>query len=186
MSENNNNFLIAMALSFIVLMGWMYFIGQPQMKAESARQAQLAHQQAKVAAQPVAPHAAGAAANLGRADALKLGGARVAIDTPTVDGSLLLKGAVFDDLRLKNYHVTLDKKSSEIVLPQPKGTSFPYYAMFGWVSLPGAPVKLPDEFDAVETCAGHEARAPARRSCYLGQRPRPSLHAHGCRSTTST
>ena len=58
MNENNNNFLIAMALSFIVLMGWMYFIGQPQMKAETARQQQLAHQQAaKAAAQPVAPHA---------------------------------------------------------------------------------------------------------------------------------
>src|SRR5580698_1664527 len=122
MKENNNNFLIAMALSFIVLMGWMYFIGQPQMKAETARQAQIAHQQAaKATAQPLAPHVSGAAANLGRADALKLGGARVPIDTPTVDGSLLLKGAVFDDLRLKNYHVTHDTKSPEIVLLQPKG-----------------------------------------------------------------
>src|SRR5580704_11761576 len=121
MSENNNNFLIAMALSFIVLMGWMYFIGQPQMKAETARQAQLAHQQAaKAAAQPAAPHASGALANLNREQALKAGGVRVPIDTPTVDGSLLLKGAVFDDLRLKNYHEKLDKKSPEIVLLTPK------------------------------------------------------------------
>jgi YidC/Oxa1 family membrane protein insertase len=146
MSENNNNFLIAMALSFIVLMGWMYFIGQPQMKAESARQAILAHQEkAKAAPQLAASRAAGAPANLGRIDALKLGGARVPIDTPTVDGSLLLKGAVFDDIRLKNYHETLNKKSPEIVLLAPKGTSFPYYAMFGWVSVPGAPIKLPDD-----------------------------------------
>ncbi len=146
MSENNNNFLIAMALSFIVLMGWMYFIGQPQMKAETARQATLAHQEkAKAAPQLAASRAAGAPANLGRIDALKLGGARVPIDTPTVDGSLLLKGAVFDDIRLKNYHETLNKKSPEIVLLAPKGTSFPYYAMFGWVSVPGAPIKLPDD-----------------------------------------
>ena len=146
MSENNNNFLIAMALSFIVLMGWMYFIGQPQMKAETARQAILAHQEkAKAAPQLAASRAAGAPANLGRIDALKLGGARVPIDTPTVDGSLLLKGAVFDDIRLKNYHETLNKKSPEIVLLAPKGTSFPYYAMFGWVSVPGAPIKLPDD-----------------------------------------
>ena len=86
MSENNNNFLIAMALSFIVLMGWMYFIGQPQMKAETARQAILAHQEkAKAAPQLAASRAAGAPANLGRIDALKLGGARVPIDTPTVN-----------------------------------------------------------------------------------------------------
>ena len=45
-----------------------------------------------------------------REKALELGGARVAIDTPTVDGSFLLTGARFDDLHLKNYHETVGSK----------------------------------------------------------------------------
>ena len=59
------------------------------------------------------------AGSLSRAEALKSGGARVAIDTPSVDGSLLLKGARFDDLQLKNYRETIDPKSPEIVLFSP-------------------------------------------------------------------
>jgi YidC/Oxa1 family membrane protein insertase len=65
--------------------------------------------------------------------ALKVGGARVDIDTPMVDGSILLKGARLDHLRLKKYHDTVDPKSPEIVLLAPKSTDYPYYAEFGWV-----------------------------------------------------
>jgi len=55
------------------------------------------------------------------------------IDTPMVDGSILLKGARLDDLRLKKYRDTVDPNSPEIVLLAPKGTDYPYYASFGWV-----------------------------------------------------
>ncbi len=69
---------------------------------------------------------------------MKESGARVAIDTPTVDGSLRLKGARFDDLRLKKYRETVDPKSPEIVLLAPQSTDYPYYAVFGWVAPPGS------------------------------------------------
>ena len=85
---------------------------------------------------------AAAGSHLTRDMALKAGGVRVAIDTPMVDGSILLKGAKFDDLRLKQYRETTDKKSPEIVLLAPKSTDYPYYAAFGWI---GQGVKVPDD-----------------------------------------
>ena len=81
---------------------------------------------------------------MSRDAALKAGGKRVAIDAPMVDGSILLKGARFDDLRLKKYRETIDPKSPEIVLLAPKSTDFPYSATFGWVGQSGA-AGMPDD-----------------------------------------
>lgn len=140
---NNKNFLIALALSLVVFAGWQYFVATPQMKAEQARQAALTKQQ-KPGAAPSAPGIAknAPATALAREAALKAGGARVAIDAPMVDGSIQLKGAQIDDLRLKNYHETIDPRSSEIVLLAPKGTASPYYAKFGWAA---QGVRAPDD-----------------------------------------
>jgi YidC/Oxa1 family membrane protein insertase len=114
------------------------------MKAEQARNAVLA-KQAQPAAPAGIPTTNGQPAHLPRDMALKLTGARIKIDTPSVDGSLLLKGARFDDLRLKNYHETADKKSPEIVLLAPKGTNYPYFVDFGWTNAQGVNQKLPDD-----------------------------------------
>jgi YidC/Oxa1 family membrane protein insertase len=135
--NGNKNVLFAIALSAAVLFIWQYFVATPSMKAEQARQAQLSHQEkAKPATTASAPGLPGVAAgdgHLSREAALKVGGARVTIDTPMVDGSILLKGARLDDLRLKKYRETVDPKSPEIVLLAPKSTDYPYYAEFGWI-----------------------------------------------------
>ncbi len=102
-----------------MLFGWEYFVAMPQLEKERARQALIHHEHpgAKPEAAPNAPAAVPAvASSVARADALKAGGARVAVDTPSLDGSLLLKGARFDDLRLKKYRETVNPKSPEIVL----------------------------------------------------------------------
>jgi YidC/Oxa1 family membrane protein insertase len=69
---------------------------------------------------------------LSRTEALQRSGARVAIQTPTVEGSLRLTGARFDDLKLKTYHQTVDPKSPEVHLLSPSGTDYPYFVEFGW------------------------------------------------------
>jgi YidC/Oxa1 family membrane protein insertase len=145
--DNNKNFLLAMVLSLVVLGGWEFFVAKPQqLQANHAAQVLLAQQEKKEAlAKMSAPHANVAAAHLDRAAALKLGGPRVPIDTPDLDGSLLLKGARFDDLRLKQYRETLDPKSPEIVLLAPSATSFPYFALFGWQPMPGSNVAVPGD-----------------------------------------
>jgi YidC/Oxa1 family membrane protein insertase len=137
--NNNKNVLLAIALAAAVLFLWQFFVAIPAQKAEQARQAALTHQekaQGKTATSTAAPSLPGIATStphVSREAALKAGGARIAIDTPMVDGSILLKGARMDDLRLKKYRDTVDPKSPEIVLLAPKGTDYPYYATFGWV-----------------------------------------------------
>ncbi|HKB96598.1 MAG TPA: membrane protein insertase YidC [Rhizomicrobium sp.] len=141
--NNNKNVLMAIALAAAVLFLWQYFVATPSMKAEQARQAALTHQEkAKPSGTPAAPALPGIAAGgsrMGREAALKVGGPRVVIDTPMVDGSILLKGARLDDLRLKKYHDTVDPKSPEIVLLAPKSTDYPYYASFGWIGASNMP-----------------------------------------------
>ena len=68
---------------------------------------------------------------------------RVALDTPSLSGSINLIGARLDDLRLKNYHETVDDSSPTIVLLSPEQTGHDgYFAEFGYTgqdigSLPG-------------------------------------------------
>jgi YidC/Oxa1 family membrane protein insertase len=133
--NNNKNILLAMALCAATFFLWQYFIANPAMKAEQARQAHLTHQEkTKPGTAPVLPGVAAGDAHMTREAALKAGGKRVVIDTPMVDGSILLKGARIDDLRLKTYRETVDPKSPEIVLLAPRSTDYPYYADFGWVA----------------------------------------------------
>ena len=68
---------------------------------------------------------------------------RIKIETPSLHGSIALKGARFDDLTLAKYHETVDPKSPEVLLLSPPGTDNPYLAEFGWVAAEPGTVKLP-------------------------------------------
>src|SRR6185295_13899009 len=141
---NNRNFMLAIALSAAVLFGWQYFVAMPAMKADQAKQALLV-KEAKHPAAVTTPVPGGAPAQLPRDKALALAGPRIKIDTPSVDGTLTLKGARFDDLRLKHYHETADPRSGEIVLLAPKGTTYPYFVDFGWSNAEGIKTPLPND-----------------------------------------
>ena len=143
--DNNRNLILAIVLSAAVLFGWQYFVAAPQMKQEQARQAELAKEKgAEAKPGPLGVKPAAIATMLPRAQALK-SAPRIVIATPTVDGSLSLKGARFDDLQLRSYHLTVNPKSPEVVLLYPQGTQFPYYAVFGWIAAQGDHVKLPGD-----------------------------------------
>ncbi len=77
-----------------------------------------------------------------RAAALKLS-PRVRIETPSLQGSIDLKGGRIDDLALSKYHETVDPKSPPIVLLSPSGSPDPFYAEFGWSGTAGHKLKLP-------------------------------------------
>ena len=68
---------------------------------------------------------------------------RVRIETPSVSGSISLKGARIDDLSLIKYRETVDPRSPPIVLLAPSGSPAPFYSEFGWVRASGTTVKLP-------------------------------------------
>src|SRR3954454_9941459 len=165
---DNKNTLIAIVLSAIVLLGWQYFVGMPQME----KQRQQAQQQAQQTQTPSAtapapagtppvpgqatPQAPGQAASTGQAitsqvitrAAALAAGPRVAVETPRMKGSIALKGARIDDVSLTGYHETVDPNSPPIVFLSPFGTENPLYAEFGWVNGTGQNAKLPT-FDTV-------------------------------------
>lgn len=149
--SDNRNMLVAFALSAVFMLGWWLLVAEPQAKQQQLKAQAIAAQQAQQKKQqpealiPQAPGVTQAAPQqLSREEALKRGGARITVKTPTVDGSILLKGARFDDLKLKHYRETVDPKSPEIDLLAPSGSKFPYFAEFGW-SAAGNDVAVPGD-----------------------------------------
>jgi YidC/Oxa1 family membrane protein insertase len=169
--NDQKNMIIAIVLSAIVLLGWQFFIGMPQM--EKQRQQQQQQQQAQKqtptpgapgapapgapapgtpvpgapAGQSSVPQAPGTATPGGQVftrEAVLAASPRIAVETPLVKGSIALKGGRLDDLALTQYRETVRPTSPPIVLLSPSGTEHPFYAEFGWVRGAGVTAKLPD------------------------------------------
>src|ERR1700739_2124996 len=155
----NRNTNIAIILSGLVLTAGQYFYNSPQMERQRAQQQQAELTKpaqpapapaASPSAQPQAGNAPSAApaanANAPVADRDEAIGAspRVKVETPSVVGSIALKGARIDDLSLVKFRETVDPHSPPIVLYSPSGTAAPYYAEFGWVGAANTNVRLPD------------------------------------------
>ena len=141
MNEQRNLFL-AIVLMMAVLFGWQYLVYVPRMQEE---QAKLAEQ--KKTEMPLAPGVSAPQSAPGvvpRAEALAQSAARAPIETPTLDGSINLTGARFDDLRLRQYHETPDPMSPEIELLSPMGAEHPYVAEFGWIATQGETQAMPN------------------------------------------
>ena len=166
-SENNRNMIIAIVLSVVVLFGWQFFVAGPQLeqaqrRAEAETAAQLqptADQGLATPAGTAVPGAAPAAAASGDAtlpgtfatrDAALAASPRVAIDTPALSGSISLTGARIDDVRLKEYHETVDPNSPIITLLSPAGGPGGYYVEQGFATADGAQATPPDATWAVE------------------------------------
>src|SRR5262245_45471738 len=102
MNEQRNLFL-AIVLMMAVLFGWQYFVAGPQLQEQQAKLE--AHKKAEMPLAPGVGSPQAAPRVVSRTEALAQSPSRARIDTPTLDGSINLTGARFDDLRLKNYHV---------------------------------------------------------------------------------
>src|SRR5262245_15906549 len=76
-------------------------------------------------------------------EAALAGSPRIAIDSPTLRGSIALKAGRIDDLALVKYRETAEPNSPPIVLLAPSGSPHPFYAEFGWSPPSGTQVKLP-------------------------------------------
>ncbi len=152
-SEDTRNLFLAIALSVLVMAAWQYFYAGPlyqrqhqaqqQAQTEAAQQAQqsssatgAATKEAGLSA-PGGALAPGVAATESIPDALAAN-ARVAVDTPSVAGSINLRGGKLDDLVLKGYRETISKQSPLIRLLSPGGAPDSYWATTGYVSVGGA------------------------------------------------
>ncbi|WP_421854362.1 membrane protein insertase YidC [Oricola sp.] len=147
--ENNRNLFITIILSVIILAVWQYFYIGPRIEAE--RQAQLEVQAQQQAETPAAagngqtdlPSATAGASGASAPDAMADDGeaeaGRVTIETPTLIGSINLRGARFDELQLKNYRETNDKNSAIVTLLRPSSDADGYFGEFGYIGFEGAP-----------------------------------------------
>ena len=68
---------------------------------------------------------------------------RVRIDNGSLHGSMSLKGGRIDDVKLANYHETVDRNSPEITVLTPTRGVGAYFAEFGWVADQAKPVVVP-------------------------------------------
>src|SRR5262245_19971291 len=142
--NDQKNTLLAIVLSALVLIGWQFYFGLPQMEKQKQAQQQ---QQQQSQQQPGAPPAPGAPTQqapgtappapgqpsaipvqTGTREGALAASPRVRIDTPSVSGSIALKGARIDDLSLVKYRETVDPKSPAVVLLAPSGSPHPFYA----------------------------------------------------------
>lgn len=135
---DNKNLILAAVLSFLVIGLWEVFVVGPQREeVRIATEIQAARQIADPTADPTEATVPGsiaapiAAEALTREDALGSSD-RVAIDSPSLDGSINLIGGRLDDLNLKQYRVTIEADSPEVTLLSPANGPAPYYSVFGW------------------------------------------------------
>ncbi len=130
---DTKNLILAMVLSMAILFAWQMFFQPAPKKVDPATQQQQTTQPVDAAASQVLPR-----------DQIIASTPRVAIDTPNLVGSINLTGALLDDLKLKNYHETVDPKSPIITLLTPSGAADAYFAQQGFENAPGQNAALPD------------------------------------------
>jgi YidC/Oxa1 family membrane protein insertase len=158
----HKNTILAVVLSLLVVVGWQYFIGYPQMERQR-QQAELKQQEqsqtqpgatqpntAQPGVQPgtpggsvPVPGAPAAQPSSATREAVIASSPRIAIDTPRLGGSIDLKGGRIDDLALQQYRETVDPDSPAIVLFSPSGAPDAFYAEFGWVAASGTTAAMP-------------------------------------------
>jgi YidC/Oxa1 family membrane protein insertase len=160
--NDQNNFLMAIVLSLAVLLGWQFFVTEPRLEEERARQqaeASISENTSDPAASAVrdapqndlageiTPQAESAAPQVART-AVTAGFAsapRLSVETSQLTGSIALMGARFDDLILKAYGANADEDAPRQILLQREGAKGHWQAHHGFVAAPDSPITLPDE-----------------------------------------
>jgi YidC/Oxa1 family membrane protein insertase len=160
--DNNSNFLMAVVLSLGVLLGWQFFVVEPRLAEERARQLAAAEEIAAFAenqgtgASPEselrAPDISGAPTVAGTAPAPSTKPAnndafadspRLKIETEQLSGSIALMGARFDDLILADYAESLAADAPRQRILQAENEFGHWQVHHGWVGGEGANVTLP-------------------------------------------
>lgn len=132
MNNDNRNFITFAILAVVLLFAWPLVMNRI---LPPANPPVTKIQGGKTQVQPTSGAPTAASPNAIRDIKAVLGetaAQRVPIDTPTLKGSINLKGARIDDLLLTQYKDTVDKNSPPIRLLSPAGTAGAYFAEFGW------------------------------------------------------
>ena len=130
--NEHKNMILAIALSALVILGWGFIseywfptANPPATKVEKGRSVPVP--------QPQADPAADSPAALRDRRLVLAETPRVRIETPSVSGSINLKGARVDDLVLLRQREGLDPNSPPVRLFSPAGARDAYFGSFGWI-----------------------------------------------------
>ena len=149
--QDMRNLIVFALLAILLWVGYDHFIARPQAQAVREYVAK-ANEAAKNAPAQILDTAIVKPRLEAIADT-----PRVAIDTKTMNGSINLKGARLDDVQLKNYFKTVEKKE-EVTTLSPARSPFPRYVETGWI---GKNVSgLPDA-DTQWTVKGNDKLTPS-------------------------
>ena len=159
MTTDNRNIILAIVLSVAIIVAWQYFFAQPmleqqrleQQRLEQQRAEQQAQQQSPTLEQPAAPGTGelrppGVEALPGAQqtrEAAIAASPRLAIDTPSLSGSINLRGGLIDDLQLKRYHTTVNRGSPLVTLLSPANAPGGFFVDQGWTPAPGSNLEVP-------------------------------------------
>jgi YidC/Oxa1 family membrane protein insertase len=172
--NDTKNLILAVVLSALVLIGWTFVSNRyfpaanpPSSKVVNGKQQPV--QQAQ--SQPSAPSPATAMRSVSAALAST---PRVSIRTPSLSGSINLKGAQIDDLLLVNQKQTIAPNSPDIRLLSPLGAPGSYIAEFGWTAQGAQAPNLDTVWtaDSQELTPGH----PVTLSTQMPDGTRYQLH----------
>jgi YidC/Oxa1 family membrane protein insertase len=132
--NDSKNLILAVVLSALVLLGWTFAANKffptanpPSTKVVNGKQEPVVQPQA----QPTAPATPKALQSQAKVLAST---PRVRIETPSLAGSINLKGAQIDDLVLVRQLQTIAKNSPPVRLLSPIGAPGAYVAAFGWTA----------------------------------------------------
>jgi YidC/Oxa1 family membrane protein insertase len=135
--NDSKNLILAVVLSALVLLGWSWAANRylptanpPSTKVVNGKAQPLPQQDAQPSG-PTTP------AKLQSLAAAVSASPRVSIRTPSLSGSINLKGAQIDDLVLLEHRQTIAKNSPPIRLLSPLGTQGAYIVEFGWTAQSG-------------------------------------------------
>jgi YidC/Oxa1 family membrane protein insertase len=140
----NRNVIIAVILSTAILIGWSMYFENPDEAQRKRLELQGKTETQTNIQKPETPQTAktNPTKGISRNDALKETD-RVFIENSNLSGSISLRGALIDDIILKNYRETLDKSSKPIVVLSPKKSEDGYFVESGWATTK-SDVKVPD------------------------------------------
>jgi YidC/Oxa1 family membrane protein insertase len=130
--NDSKNLILAVVLSALVLLGWTWAANRyfptsnpPSTKIQADKQQPVPQANAQPAG-PATP------AKLQSISAALATSPRVRIQTPSLSGSINLRGAQIDDLLLVKQKQTIEKNSPPVRLLSPIGAPGGYIAQFGW------------------------------------------------------
>ncbi|XCD38981.1 membrane protein insertase YidC [Candidatus Liberibacter asiaticus] len=127
--ERNWNYFVAIALSVIIVYAWQNFYVYPRIEEMNNERKNI-----QTVKQPNQVDNSYAAVLIDdRAQALSMS-PRVELKNPSLIGSINLKGAQFDDLNLRGYHLDVSSNSPIVTLLSPSNTKNAYFAELDYVS----------------------------------------------------